>query len=172
MDQLLKSGHRFVVDADLRSYFDTIPHEQLMERVKERVEDAASEEGFEFLGYYFGRGRRWPGKKSLGKLRDAIRSRTPRTSGASLQEIIAGVNRGLRGWFGYFKHSYRTTFTYLDGWVRMRLRSILRKRQKQRGRGRGRDHQRWPNKFFAGLGLYSLKQAQMLASQPAQAVNH
>jgi len=48
----------------------------------------------------------------------------------------------------------------------------LRKRQKQRGRGRGRDHQRWPNKFFAGLGLYSLKQGQMLASQPAQAVNH
>ncbi|MFT5727806.1 MAG: RNA-directed DNA polymerase [Desulforhopalus sp.] len=28
-----------MVDADLKSYFDTIPHEQLLERVKEKVSD-------------------------------------------------------------------------------------------------------------------------------------
>jgi hypothetical protein len=42
---------------------------------------------------------------------------------------------------------------------RMRLRSILRKRHKGKGRGRGSDHHRWPNHYFAELGLYSLEQA-------------
>ena len=35
----LKEGYTFVVDADLRSYFDTIPHGRLLERVKEQVSD-------------------------------------------------------------------------------------------------------------------------------------
>jgi RNA-directed DNA polymerase len=47
----------------------------------------------------------------------------------------------------------------------MRLRSILRKRIGLKGRGRGSDHQRWPNAFFAGQGLYSLKTAHALARQ-------
>ena len=34
--QLLQEGHVWVVDADLKSYFDTIPHERLMELVEER----------------------------------------------------------------------------------------------------------------------------------------
>ena len=39
VDQLVKEGHTFVVDADLESYFDTIPHERLMQRVEERISD-------------------------------------------------------------------------------------------------------------------------------------
>ena len=39
VDRLLKEGFTWVVDADLKSYFDTIPHERLMERVEERVSD-------------------------------------------------------------------------------------------------------------------------------------
>jgi RNA-directed DNA polymerase len=39
VDQLLKAGHHWVVDADLKSYFDTIPHEPLLERVKAKVAD-------------------------------------------------------------------------------------------------------------------------------------
>ena len=37
--QLIADGHTFVVDADFASYFDTIPHERLMQRVEERVSD-------------------------------------------------------------------------------------------------------------------------------------
>jgi RNA-directed DNA polymerase len=37
--QLIEGGHTFVVDADLESYFDTIPHKRLMQRVEERVSD-------------------------------------------------------------------------------------------------------------------------------------
>jgi RNA-directed DNA polymerase len=37
--QLIAAGHTFVVDADFESYFDTIPHDRLMQRVEERVSD-------------------------------------------------------------------------------------------------------------------------------------
>lgn len=41
VDRLLKEGYTHVVDADLRSYFDTIPHGRLMQRVEERISDGA-----------------------------------------------------------------------------------------------------------------------------------
>ena len=71
----------------------------------------------------------------------------------------------LRGWFNYFKHADKRAMREVDGWLRMRLRSILRKRRKGRGRGRGSDHQRWPNTFFAQAGLFSLERARNLACQ-------
>lgn len=40
VDQLLKLGYTHVVDADLKSYFDTIPHETLMQRIKAKVSDS------------------------------------------------------------------------------------------------------------------------------------
>lgn len=39
VDQLLKQGFHFVVDADLKRYFDTIPHDRLMDRLKEKISD-------------------------------------------------------------------------------------------------------------------------------------
>ena len=265
VDQLLKSGHMYVVDADLKSYFDTIPHDRLLASVAKKVSDGrvlsliesflkqgvldglrewtpeegspqggcispllsnisldpldhlmaqqgfemvryaddfvilcrspedaaralalvqewtakadltlhpektkivdATKEAFDFLGYRFQRGHRFPRPKSMQKLKDAIRAKTKRTSGESLTKIINDLTPRLRGWFEYFKHSHRYTFSALDGWIRMRLRSILRKRLGKEGRGRGSDHQRWPNKFFAEHGLYSLKAAHNLACQ-------
>lgn len=263
VEQLLKSGYTYVVDADLKSYFDTIPHGPLMDCVRERIADgpvlqliesflkagimdglsewtpeagapqgavlspllsniylngldhhmaqqgfemvryaddfvilcrsakeaeAALErvrqwtaqaglslhptktrvveagDGFDFLGYHFRGTKHWPRRKSLAKLKDTLRPKTKRTNGHSLMAIITDVNRTLVGWFGYFKHSYKTTFPDIDGWVRGRLRSILRKRLGRRGRGRGRDHQRWPNKFFAEHGLFTLTTAHAMAS--------
>ena len=97
--------------------------------------------------------------EKLRKLQDAIRPKTRRTNGHRLEAIILDVNRTLRGWFAYFQHSPRFPFVALDGWVRMRLRSILRKRSGRRGRGRGLDHHRWPNSFFADRGLFSMTAA-------------
>ena len=123
---------------------------------KTRIVDAREPGGFDFLGYHFAAGTRWPRAKSLGKFKDTIRGKTRRTHGQSLSATITGVNRTLRGWFEYFQHRRRFAFEVLDAWVRMRLRSILRYRQGRRGRGRGTDHHRWPNAFFAEQGLLSL----------------
>lgn len=126
---------------------------------KTRLVDATERGGFDFLGYHFERGLRWPRTKSLKALKDKIRSKTRRTAGRSLAQVIADLNPILRGWFGYFKHSHWTTLDALDKWIRMRLRSILRKFTKRKGRGRGLDHIRWPNAYFAKLGLFTLTDA-------------
>jgi RNA-directed DNA polymerase len=259
IEALLNEGCVYVVDADLKSYFDTIPKDRLLNRVRERVSDNgvlglvekfldqgvmdglsewtpekgtpqgavispllanlylnpldhllveagfamiryaddfvimcrsreeadralatvkqwvednglmlhptktkvvdARTDGFDFLGYTFRGELRLPRKKSLDKLRETVRAKTKRTTGNSLQWIVGTLNATLQGWFGFFRHCHWNVFSDLDGWLRGRLRSILRKRAGRRGRGRGADHQRWPNVYFADLGLYSLNSA-------------
>ena len=135
---------------------------------KTRIVDATQRGGFDFLGYHFEQGHHWPRTKSVKKLKDTLRAKTRRTNGQSLAVIIADVNRTLRGWFEYFQHSPRHWFRALDSWLRMRLRSILRRRVHCRGRSRGpRDSQRWPNAFFARYGLFDLTTARAQASQSA-----
>ncbi len=269
VDELLKAGYTHVVDADLKAYFDSIPHDQLMERLQTKIADGrvlqlierflkadimeglsqwTPEQGapqgavlspllsnvyldpldhrmvqagfemvryaddfvilcrtaeeaaralelvrqwttdngltlhptktkiidsrttsFDFLGYSFRGRHHWPRAKSLAKVKETLRGKTKRNSGRSLACILKDVNQTLRGWFGYFKHStYPSVFRTLDGWVRMRLRSILRKRRGRRGRGRGSDHQRWPNAYFDAHGYYSLVVAHRTARQPSQ----
>ena len=124
-------------------------------------------EGVDFLGYHFQGKRRWPRKRSIVQLKDAIRAKTRRTNGHSLDDVIAAINPTLRGWFAYFQHSHWTTFRPVDGWIRMRLRAILRRRTGRRGCGPGADHQRWPNTFFAEHGLFTLVAAHRLACQSA-----
>lgn len=125
---------------------------------KTKIVDARTE-GFDFLGYTFRDRLRLPRKKSLAKLKDNLRGKTHRTHGHSLKTIIGSLRATLQGWFGYFRHCHGNVYASLDGWIRGRLRSILRKRAGRKGRGRGADHQRWPNRFFADHGLYSLKTA-------------
>jgi RNA-directed DNA polymerase len=265
VDELLKGGSHWVVDADLKAYFDTIPQERLMDRIREKIADgkvlklleqmlqagvmdsakgwqpteqgtpqgavispllsniyldgldwqmakggfemvryaddfivlcssqeqaqealeqvrrwvdengltlhpiktrlvdASQAGGFDFLGYHFERGMKWPRKKSMDKLKDTIREKTRRTDGRSLRIICEDLNRTLRGWFEYFKHSKENVFEAIDGYTRGRLRSILRKRMAKRGRGCGKDHQRWPNAYFNTMGLFSLRQAYLVA---------
>ena len=211
VDELLKAGYTHIVDADLKSYFDTIPHDGLMSLVGQKVSDSRvlklieaflkqgvldglrewtpekgspqgavispllsniylnpldhlmAKQGFEMIRYAddfvimcrspeeaaralavvqewdgvsrpdpaseqdtdhrrTGRrlrvsglsvreGKRFPRAKSLMKLKDTIRAKTKRTSGKCLRAIIQSLNPTLRGWFGYFKHSYKTTFS-------------------------------------------------------------
>jgi RNA-directed DNA polymerase len=269
VDELLKAGCSWVVDADIANYFDTIPHEKLLEQVaqkvadssvlqlitamlkqgvmemlkywtpltgtpqgavispllaniylnpldhelagsgyemvryaddfvilcrsqaearaalayvaawttqvglqlhdeKTRIVDVTQGGGFEFLGYHFERGYRWPRRKSEAKLRATIRRHTKRRNGHSLQTIISKVNQTLTGWFEYFKHSHKTAFPPLDKWIRMRLRSILRQRRKRKGRARGTDNILWPNAFFVQQGLFNLSAARAALRQPSR----
>jgi RNA-directed DNA polymerase len=264
VEELLRAGNTYVVDVDIKSYFDAIPHDQLLSKVRERIADGrvlglieeflkqgviegtnwqeAKETGtpqggvispllaniylnpldwmmiesgfemvryaddmvvlcrdqeeaanalnklkgwmeeaeltlhpdktrtvdmnlpdshFDFLGYRFKRTRRdrlirLIRPKSLKKLRESIKPRTKRNNGKSMEVIIADINRTLKSWFAYFKHVHPSELETIDRWIRVRLRSILRKRQGGKGRGRGRDHYRWPNRYFTGLGLFCL----------------
>ena len=153
-EQALQQVRQWVAEAGL-----------VLHPTKTRIVDASQKGGFDFLGYHFERGYRWPRAKSLDKYKEAIRDQTRRNRPGSMQDIVREVNRTVRGWGEYFKHSIGNIFPPLDRWVRGRLRTIQRKRHKGTGRARGRDQQRWPNAYFAELGLISL------ASIRAQAAN-
>lgn len=131
------------------------------------VDMSLADSHFDFLGYRFQRSRqgrlmRLVRPKSLRKLRQTIKLKTRRKNGKSMEAIIADINRILVGWYGYFKNAKASALGEIDGWIRMRLRSILRKRRGLKGRGRGRDHHRWPNRYFTKLGYFCLLDAQEL----------
>ena len=118
----------------------------------------------DFLGYRFWRTckgtlRRLIRPKSMKHFRAKIKPLTKRANGHSLEAVVMKLNPILRGWYGYYKHAHPLVLVNVDGWVRCRLRSILRKRKGGRGRARGKDHQRWPNRYFDTLGLFCLEAA-------------
>jgi RNA-directed DNA polymerase len=123
---------------------------------KTRIVDATIPGGFDFLGWHFERGYKWPRDKSLDRFKEVLREETPRNSGLSMDAIIERLNRRLRGWYRYFQGGVTNVYQRLDQWLRGRLRSVLRRRDKRKGRGRGRDHNRYPNDYFAKLELISL----------------
>jgi group II intron reverse transcriptase/maturase len=157
VDALLKSGHRFVVDADLKSYFDTIPHDLLMKQIRTRVADGRVLKLIEsFLE---------------SKIMEGLDQWTPMAGapqGAVLSPLLSNIYLNpldrCGAHFVYFKHASGGLHT-MDGWIRERLRNILRHQNKRPGRSGKMDHKRWPNKFFAGLGFYSLDKAHKLARQ-------
>ena len=266
VDGLLKAGYVYVVDADLKSYFDTIPHDRLMTLIAKQISDGrvlaliesflqqgvmdglrewtpeegcpqgavispllsniyldpldhlmaaagfemvryaddfvilcrtrddaeralalvqqwtaeagltlhpekthvahAADDGFQFLGYHFTRGERFPRAKSLAKLKTTIRKKTRRKQRHGIECTIQDVNTTLVGWFEYFKHvTKRYVFDDLDRFIRQRLRAILKKQSKRPGIPKGPDFQRWPNAYFSRLKLFSLKTAHELACQ-------
>jgi len=125
-------------------------------------------QGFDFLGYRFEGGKKWVRKKSIQSFRDKIRSKTKRTCGKSIKYIIEDVNKTVRGWYNYFKHIDKWSMNTFDGFIRRRLRAILRKQNKRPGYGISiRDHREWRNSFFAKLGLFTMEEARIreIASQ-------
>ena len=140
---------------------------------KTRVVDMnLADSHFDFLGYRFKRSRRGRIIR-LRKLRETIKPKTRRNNGKSMESIVADLNRTLKSWFAYFKHVHPSELGEIDQWLRMRLRSILRKRRGGRGRGRGQDHHRWPNRYFTGLGLFCLLDAKVTEAVSLQiGANH
>ena len=138
-----KQGKSWVVDADLKGYFD-------------------------FLGYHFERSYRWPRPEEPGQVQGSHPRQNAEKPTRPDTRNRRDLNRTMRGWMGYFKHSIGNIFPPLDKWIRGRMRTILRKRHQGKGRARGRDHQRWPNAYFAELGLISLA---LTRAQAANALN-
>jgi RNA-directed DNA polymerase len=116
------------------------------------------EEGFEYLGWHYQGQQRWPRKKSVDKLRHRLRAMTRRGRPGSLQSICAELAPIQQGWFNFFRSgNSQPKFRLVDGWLRRRLRSLLRRRTKRTGISRGGgDHQRWTIRYFAHHGFFSL----------------
>lgn len=131
---------------------------------KTHVGDCSKEgEGFDFLGYHFAINKRFIRKKSLKAFKDKVRDKTRRTSGTSIAKTIASLNPMIRGWFNYFQHAQKGYFKGLDGFIRRRLRAILKKMNKSPGQGHNHsDHRRWPNAYFAKLELFTMEKARAL----------
>ena len=119
--------------------------------------------GFDFLGYRFvnqkGTLQKRPAMKAVKRMRGAVKQITRRRSGYSLSEIINLINPKLRGWFEYFKHSQSSCMRAMDGFIRRRLRTLIRHRRKRRGITRGRENYEYPNTYFAKRGLFTLETA-------------
>jgi RNA-directed DNA polymerase len=130
---------------------------------KTKIVDSRAE-SFAFLGYSFRGDKIYPRRESLAKMKARIKELTPRKRSGSMQSIVQEFNRVLRGWFGYFRHCRGTIFTALDGKIRSRLRRLLLKRHRKNPRHLPRQH-RWPNAYFANLGLYSLRMAHVRFAQ-------
>jgi RNA-directed DNA polymerase len=145
--------------------------ELVLHPTKTRIAHLNERPGFQFLGYVFYSDYRDPRPPSQQKLRTKIQKLTRMTNGNSLDTIIRAINSVLRGWMNYFQFcsSNSKCWARIDGYVRFRLRAILdkgRRGGRKRRRGRGYAHRRWPNRYFAELGLFSLQQAPKLVLQP------
>jgi RNA-directed DNA polymerase len=126
--------------------------------------------GFQFLGYVFFDKYRDPRPSSKDKLHEAIRAKTKRKRGNCLENIIQSLNATLRGWFHYFRFcsTWSSVWPEIDKRTRFRLRALLDTRRKggrRKRRGRGLANNRWPNAYFAELGLFSLMEAAKLVRQ-------
>ena len=122
----------------------------------------------DFLGYRFQRHTKKDGTsrilrlirpKSLERIKDRVRVLTPRKMAHGLDVTIGKLTHTLRGWSGYFRSAIANIHHDLDGFIRRRLRSQLCKANRMNCWGNGIAHHRWPNAFFAELGLFSLEAA-------------
>jgi RNA-directed DNA polymerase len=130
---------------------------------KTKIVDSRSE-SFTFLGYSFRGDKIYPRRESLAKMKARIKELTPRKRAGSIESIAKELNRVLIGWFGYFRHCRWTIFKDLDARIRSRLRRLLLKRHRKNPERLPRQ-QRWPNAYFAEVGLYSLREAHFCFDQ-------
>lgn len=136
-------------------------------RSKTRVVNLDAEDGWlDFLGYRFryvrdryGRPQRYlnlePSAKSLSREREKLRAMTgPSRCFVPLPDLVAEINRHLRGWREYFKKGYpRRAFRQIGWYVRERLYRHLRRRSQRPFRApAGTSYYR----HWAALGLEAL----------------
>ena len=116
------------------------------------------DEGFDFLGWHYKGLQRWPRDKSVKAFRQKAKAKTRRNRSGSIEAVCAELEPLLRGFFNYFRNGNSTaSFNQCIGWLRRRLRSMLRKRQYGKsGISTRQEHFVWPNAYFETKGLFDL----------------
>ena len=140
-------------------------------------------QGIKYLGVVMGRKYSWVSKEKQQSLKAKIKQCTRRNVGRPLRDVMAALNRVLRGWVNYFRiANIKSLLKKIASWVRRRLRAIQLKQWKRTGKLHRKLKQRgykppfahikmnsWrnaccqlahyamPNKWFKELGLFDLE---------------
>lgn len=151
--ELERRGHRFVRYADDCNIYvrsERAGHRVMAgvsafitKRLRLKVNEAKSAVARpwerKFLGFSFTVGmdpKRRLAPATVRRLKQRVRALTRRTRGVSLAQMVAELNRYLRGWRGYFGYCETpSVLEHLDSWIRRRLRTVQWKQWK-RGRRR------------------------------------
>lgn len=101
-----------------------------LELNEEKTRISSFDEGFDFLGFHFGKRGRSIAGKSLKAFYGKVREITKRQQGDKpLGAVIEDLNPLLRGWANYHSKGRNVgMFTRLDSWIRKRLRGYMYKR--------------------------------------------
>jgi RNA-directed DNA polymerase len=123
------------------------------------------QESFDFLGYTFGWDRyrkdghtylaAKPSKKSIQRAKAAVRAVLRPGNQGCWRDVVARLNRGLRGWANYFNYGTRLmAYRAIDNYVYACTRHFLRRRHKVPTRGT----RRFPaEQVFGPLGVIRLR---------------
>jgi RNA-directed DNA polymerase len=153
---LLVSGERRHAEA-LRAEVAAVLAPLGLRLSEEKTRAVHIDQGFDFLGFHIRRMRKrgtqkqyvytTPSRKSTRKARDGVRDKTRRsTLNTDLDELLASLNRSVRGWANYFRHGVsKATFRAVDhhawwrlvGWIRRKHPKISWKQLRRRFCDRG-----------------------------------
>jgi group II intron reverse transcriptase/maturase len=148
--ELTKRGHRFVRYADdllilcksKRSAERTLEHivpfieDKLFLRVNREKTVTAYISRIKFLGYSFYKYNQKGGlrihAKSIGKMKERIKSLTSRSNGWGDQRRKEELRQYITGWLNYFKLAdMKSLLIRIDEWYRRRIRMVIWKRWKR-----------------------------------------
>lgn len=143
---------------------------------------AWGQEGFDFLGCHLRKCmsgviwekkrqrlyflQRWPSQRSMQRIRQRVKELTPRSRcHADLRDVIADLNRVLRGWGQYFSTGNPARkFVQVDSYVVRRLRHL---RIERKGRNlRPKEWRAWTREYFENFGLHRLRGTIRYPEQP------
>jgi hypothetical protein len=127
-----------------------------LELNEEKTRISSFSEGFDFLGFHFGRRGRSIAEKSLKAFYAKVRGVTKRQQGdRPVETVIASLNPLLRGWAEYHREGRNVgMMNRLDRWIRKRLRGYIHKRWRVY---RGYKRNKPTEEDFARMGLISMR---------------
>jgi group II intron reverse transcriptase/maturase len=169
-DALAQAGYKFVRYADdvvilcqnemeadrALDYARSVLTRLKLELNEEKTRISSFSEGFDFLGFHFGRRGRSIAEKSLKAFYAKVRGVTKRQQGdRPVETVIASLNPLLRGWAEYHREGRNVgMMNRLDRWIRKRLRGYIHKRWRVY---RGYKRNKPTEEDFARMGLISMR---------------
>jgi len=151
---LLVRGDRTIAKQALKELQDIVQTKLRMELAEEKTGIHKLEDGFDFLGYNFRRGPSLrtrfvkgkpstiilPSKESVIKFRRKIKELTSSsTAYMNPDDLIAKVNRIVRGWGLYFRYGWvYCLFKKLDAFVHLRVGGWFKKKFRRHARSKKR----------------------------------